>query len=481
MRCEVFGEVDLFLDGDEFFNRKGERITLPSVEDKVRIRFFGKDTLVTRDWIRFVSLYRLFIPKQVKEDPSILVVTRNIGSNSNVSTNRYVCWFREPIPYKDGFRVIARFPNYAVDKSGNVIVIGSDRHLSKTASKYPYCTLHDNVTTNNHTALLHRLVCFTFNPPTNTLAYRKRPFVNHIDGDKTNSRFDNLEWVTNSENYNHALENGFVNSEEVVVLDIRTNEEKEFPSLQKAAEFIGRERLTVQDVRDRLNHKPFKKYFKVQFIKDKKPWNTYNRDMFVITETDKITGETYTYPNMREFRIAYALWNNRGRGGLVEMIKLVHKENPNVLITYQQQYKKSLAVQVREMSTGEVYEFESVRDASRKLEISFCLVLSAVKKGDGYHNAGYQFRHKSDNPWSDNPRLAGKIRNIYKVFDSRKNETRIYDSERKFAREENIPYKKLLILKRMGKNHFKHLKWTMEQVTYEMKHKFKNLEKEKAS
>jgi hypothetical protein len=50
-------------------------------------------------------------------------------------------------------------------------------------------------------ATLHRLVAEAFLPPP---ARPDQVQINHIDGDKTNNRADNLEWCTGSENMRHS-------------------------------------------------------------------------------------------------------------------------------------------------------------------------------------------------------------------------------------------------------------------------------------
>lgn len=51
---------------------------------------------------------------------------------------------------------------------------------------------------------LHRLVLMAFKPVENMESLE----VNHIDGDKTNNKLENLEWCTASENQRHAFDTG---------------------------------------------------------------------------------------------------------------------------------------------------------------------------------------------------------------------------------------------------------------------------------
>lgn len=95
------------------------------------------------------------------------------------------------------------FSSYTATKDGDVYSYKVDRVL-KPALQGGYLSLSlkgdDGVLYN---VKVHRLVAATyldFDPV--------RPYVNHKDGDKTNNRLENLEYVSASENNIHANENG---------------------------------------------------------------------------------------------------------------------------------------------------------------------------------------------------------------------------------------------------------------------------------
>lgn len=85
------------------------------------------------------------------------------------------------------------------------------------------------------TYLVHRLVCSAFWPnPEN-----KRE-VNHIDTDKTNNYYRNLEWNTVAQNHNHALRNGLLKGcIEVSATHVESGLVMEFPSIHLAFKILN--------------------------------------------------------------------------------------------------------------------------------------------------------------------------------------------------------------------------------------------------
>jgi hypothetical protein len=62
----------------------------------------------------------------------------------------------------------------------------------------------------------HRIIAELFIDNPNNL-----PEINHIDGDKTNNKVDNLEWCTRQHNINHSINNNLQATSETSVCSIK--------------------------------------------------------------------------------------------------------------------------------------------------------------------------------------------------------------------------------------------------------------------
>ena len=129
-----------------------------------------------------------------------------------------------------------------VDSVGRVR-IGKILKQSAKNNGYMHLVLSANGIKKN--AHAHRLVAQAFIPnPLNKMD------VNHIDGDKTNNKVDNLEWATRSENQKHAYDiglqpkddsrfAGFESHNKEIRVPVIVDGDKYFKSQKAAAQYIG--------------------------------------------------------------------------------------------------------------------------------------------------------------------------------------------------------------------------------------------------
>lgn len=113
---------------------------------------------------------------------------------------------------------------------------GKERILKPGLDRDKYPIICIRINCKNKTISIHRLVALAFikNPD-------NKPQVNHIDGNKSNNHFTNLEWNTSKENIRHGWDTGLYDNCRKVrskpVIDITTG--KKYDSLKLACKHIN--------------------------------------------------------------------------------------------------------------------------------------------------------------------------------------------------------------------------------------------------
>ena len=155
--------------------------------------------------------------------------------------------------------LIADFDNYVIYSDGRVLnrIRGSFLRTFKRKDGYISIQLSNNG--ERKTYKLHRLVAENLIP-----RIKGKYCVNHINGNKSDNRVENLEWCTNSENQKHAFKIGLLTNRgsnhprskltETNVLDIR-QELKKGKSYKELAEKHGVHCDTIGNIKNRKTWK----------------------------------------------------------------------------------------------------------------------------------------------------------------------------------------------------------------------------------
>lgn len=134
---------------------------------------------------------------------------------------------------------IKGFDNYDVSSDGYIInkVNGYILKGNKKKTGYIEVCIKDNNGV-PHFVLVHRVVAEAF-----CTKPRGNYEVNHIDGNKHNNNYLNLEWVEHNDNLKHAFINGLreddVSAKKIMATDMNTGKTVFFNSIYQAAKTLG--------------------------------------------------------------------------------------------------------------------------------------------------------------------------------------------------------------------------------------------------
>lgn len=159
---------------------------------------------------------------------------------------RYRLWENKPKDplYLESreWKEIPKYPGYRVAPDGRVYSdkIKDIRRENTNGNYHQIQLCHEGKT---KMVAVHRLVIKLYGESPTNLNMTQ---VNHKDGNKDNNSIDNLEWVTPSENTQHAMDTGLNKCKKgVIQYDLQGNEIARYCSATKAARKLGIERSNI--------------------------------------------------------------------------------------------------------------------------------------------------------------------------------------------------------------------------------------------
>lgn len=142
------------------------------------------------------------------------------------------------------WKAIEKYPSYEVSNLGRIksYKMSKEGRILQGKDSKGYIGIDFRVDGKTIQDLVHRVVLSTFSP----VERMENLTVNHKNGNRTDNRLENLEWMTLSESISHArrtLGSG-LGTKKVHIITMQ-REDKYFDTVTEAAEFMGVTKGTI--------------------------------------------------------------------------------------------------------------------------------------------------------------------------------------------------------------------------------------------
>lgn len=370
-------------------------------ENKIRIEIYGQSRIVDVSWLSLLAHFEVFLPKGLEH--RLFDIHFTVTDLARKSVTNQMMLIDKPIIVNVEYRIIPCFVKYAVSKKGEVIEVESGEIVKVETGDgfagYPTVSIYDPEANKKRGYVIHRLVAMAWIKNDD---YFSKPIVNHIDGNKRNYHFSNLEWVSYSENSLHAVNTG-LRSDNIPckVFDITDKSVKEFQSVKQAVAYMGlHPDVKLNNLLSKLKHKLINDRYQVKLSGDNSKWfyekyepGTPSGQYTLFIE--KPDGTKVEHPDVRTFKRDYGVWNT---SNVDELLKKAAAMYPDHKFSYVDNFIRD-PVQAYHIPTDTIVEAKTVRALSRQLKIGYTSLRAALAAGETRKYKDYAFRYKTDKPW----------------------------------------------------------------------------------
>lgn len=282
---------------------------------------------------------------------------------------------------KNEFRIIPGYENYGVDYVGNVVSFERNILLNEYMLN-GYMIVNTFRGSLTETLPVHRAVALAW---VINLDPSRFTVVNHIDGNKLNNHYSNLEWTDYSGNNYHAINNGLrIDNIECKIRNFFTKEIIEFSSMSQAAEYMNMRRdSSIYSLKPKMYGRLLSGKYEFKFKWDNTPWFYETRPKLIIPsrymvtvyEPDGIIKEIYSNRSLLK---EYQLYDAPSKS-IPALAKFGNIKYPNIKFCVKDSYNEEQYIVKR---TGKLSKIKPVIAIKDDILINFDSLTKCAKHFD---------------------------------------------------------------------------------------------------